>query len=69
MMRFDSANPSFLGLLAIESYRKKLKVQNSKELFPKFAVNKNVQKHILSLDFCHVTHPQDLKNSLASNDR
>ena len=40
MMRFDSKTSSFLDLLVTKSYRKKLKVQNSKEKFPHFAVEK-----------------------------
>ena len=38
MMRFDSTTSTFLNLLVTKSYRKKLKVRNSKEKFPHFAV-------------------------------
>ena len=41
MMRFDSANSSFLASLIIRFYRKKLKTQKSKK-FLHFAVKKNV---------------------------
>ena len=51
-----------LALLVTKSY-KKLKVQNSEENFPHFAVTKMFKEHFLPLHFCHVTHPQDLKLS------
>ena len=44
-----------LALLKTKSY-KKLKVQNSEENFPHFAVTKMFKEHFLPLDFCHVTH-------------
>ena len=50
-----------LALLVTKSY-KKLKVQNSEENFPHFAVTKMFKEHFLPLDFCHVTHLQDLKS-------
>ena len=53
--------PEILALLVTKSY-KKLKVQNSEENFPHFAVTKMFKEHFLPLDFCHVTHLQDLKS-------
>ena len=50
-----------LALLVTKSY-KKLKVQNSEENFPHFAVTKMFKERFLLLDFCHVTHLQDLKS-------
>ena len=50
-----------LALLVTKSY-KKLKVQNSEENSPLFAVTKMFKEHFLPLDFCHVTHLQDLKS-------
>ena len=40
MMRFESKTSSIQDLLVTKSYIKKLKVQNSKEKFPHFAVKK-----------------------------
>ena len=50
-----------LASLVTKSY-KKLKVQNSEENFPHFAVTKMFKEHFLPLDFSHVTHLQDLKS-------
>ena len=61
MMGFDNATSSFLALLVNKSYSKlkkeklKTKVFNTKSF-------KKVQNNLLSLNFCQVTHLQDLKN-------
>ena len=48
MMRLDSATSSFLALLLIKSYRKKMKAQNSKEKFPIFALKKMFKPFFVS---------------------
>ena len=68
MMRFDSTTSSFLVLLVIKTYRKQ-KCANFKRKVSRFRSQNNNQNHFPSLEFCHVTHRQDLKVSLARNGR
>ena len=60
MMRFDSAISSFLVLLVIKSYRENPNSAKTIKEVSKFRCV-DVQNHILSLEFDHVTHMQDLK--------
>ena len=60
-MRFDPATSSFLALLEIKS-KKNLKSAKFKSQVFGFRSAKTIQTHFLSLQFCHLTHLQVLKN-------
>ena len=60
MTGFDSASSSFLALLVIKSYKKKLKSAKFERKISRFQRGKNVQT-CLFLEFCNVTHLQDIK--------
>ena len=60
MMRFDSAISNFLALLVIKSSRENPKSAKFIRVVSKFRCV-DVQNLILSLEFDHVTHMQDLK--------
>ena len=59
MMTFDSASSSFLALLVIKSKNESAKF---KRKFFHISHWKNAQNRFLSLEFCHVTHLQDMKS-------
>ena len=62
ILRFDSATSSFLALSVIKSFRKNLKSAKSQtKKIPDFAVPEMFKTIFLSLEFCHVTHPKELK--------
>ena len=61
MMRFDSTTSSFRNLLVINHIEKNESAKFQRKV-SSFHSKENVQKHFLSLDFCPVTHLQDLKS-------